>query len=90
MLSFTSYTKIGLRLATFIGAAFAAFRGSVPEMPDPEERIRRIALLDAMTARLYGLGSEEYGLVLDSFPLLDEVVKRLYREAFGREEENGF
>lgn len=43
-----------------------------------------------MTARLYGLGSEEYDLVLDSFPLLGEVVKRLYREAFGREEENGF
>ena len=75
--------KLGrLALPLYLGAAFAAFRGSVPEMPDPEERIRRIALLDAMTARLYGLGSEEYGLVLDSFPLLDEVVKRLYREAF--------
>lgn len=83
--------KLGrLALPLYLGAAFAAFRGSVPEMPDPEERIRRIALLDAMTARLYGLGSEEYGLVLDSFPLLGEVVKRLYREAFGREEENGF
>ncbi len=75
--------KLGrLALPLYLGAAFAAFRGSVPEMPDPEERIRRIALLDAMTARLYGLGSEEYGLVLDSFPLLDEVVKRLYIGAF--------
>ena len=75
--------KLGrLALPLYLGAAFAAFRGGVPEMPDPEERIRRIALLDAMTARLYGLGPEEYGLVLDSFPLLDEMVKSLYRGTF--------
>lgn len=75
--------KLGrLALPLYLGAAFAAFRGSVPEMPDPEERIRRIALLDAMTARLYGLVPEEYSLVLDAFPLLGAAAKCLYREAF--------
>lgn len=47
----------------------------VPPLVSQEERLKRIAKLDAISADGYGLTIEEYQSVLGSFPLVDEAFK---------------
>jgi hypothetical protein len=42
------------------------------------------ARLQAGAARLYGLDAEEFGHVLDTFPLVPERRRRAARDAFGQ------
>lgn len=47
----------------------------VPPLINEEERLKRMAKIDAISAEGYGLAIEEYQSVLGSFPLVNEAFK---------------
>lgn len=68
-----------LSLPLHYGDEFENFREfdgeSVLPLVDQEERMKLIAILDAISAEGYGLTFEQYQSVLGAFPLVDETFK---------------
>ncbi len=63
-------------LPLYCGDEFEQFRNGVSQIDGQDERNRKMARLDAKVAHLYGLSYEEYQVILDSFPLVNEEYKR--------------
>ncbi len=60
------------------GVPPASFKpaGQRPAPPDPSERAKLRAELDALIAHLYGLTEEEFAYILTTFPLVEKSVKQ--------------
>lgn len=57
-----------------------------PGVSDPEERAKLRAEIDAIVAHVYGLSKDEFEHILSTFPIVDQDIKDLTLETFGRKD----